>query len=264
MVKVGGAVLTDKARVRVLDVASVRRLAVAARRARPALLGRLVLVLGGGSFGHRIFLEHDLAGGARVHEDATARAVNDEFAAHARLIVDELAAEGLPARAVGLQAGAGPLTARAVAGTVRRRLRQARLPVLTGGVLAADATGPVAVSSDRVASDLAVALGALGLVMVSDVPGVLDAASGMRVVVPRISPRDVDGFVPATGAGVLDRTGGMREKLVCLADAALLGVHGVVVGPDHLDDLEALLRPAALRGTHVPPPHPAAAAPDRA
>lgn len=108
-----------------------------------------------------------------------------------------------------------------------------------------------AVSSDRVATGLAVACGASAVVMVSNVPGVIDASEGQDAVLPTVRPAELDRLIRSSD--VLDRTGGMREKVASLADAADSGVDGIITGADVLDDARLLLAPDRLSGTRVLP-----------
>lgn len=250
VVKVGGSVLTRKWSAREFDPSNVDRLVRGVARAGGALYGRVVLVLGGGSFGHQIFLDHDIEGGQPVHEEATAVSVNVALADYARQVVDRFRDHDVPAVHVGLTGQDGVVRGwPGLVDAVGHAVAAQHVPVVSGGVLAVIDDGLSAVSSDRIATGLAVACGASAVVMVSNVPGVLEVSGGEETVVPTVCRAELDRLIRSSG--VLDRTGGMREKVTSLTDAADCGVAGIITGEEVLDDARLLLVPDRLSGTRV-------------
>jgi isopentenyl phosphate kinase len=254
VVKVGGAVLTDKSSVRRLHTGRVGALARAIAMSWEHLRSRLVLVAGSGSFGHQTFLELGLHGGDRLSDHAFAARIDRHFDVYAALLVAGLKRHGVPASYVSLTGTRGdrPVALDALAAEAQRVRESGALPLLTGGIVA-DGDEFLAISSDRVTVRIAVACAAPHVVMVTDVPGVLRDRTDAGSVIPVIDAAavgDIGSFI--TDGDVLDRTGGMREKLDSLAEAARAGVHGVVVSFDELRDFALLQRPSLLVGTHVP------------
>jgi acetylglutamate/LysW-gamma-L-alpha-aminoadipate kinase len=95
-----------------------------------------------------------------------------------------------------------------------RLLAAGFLPVLSPPVFGVD--GPLNVDADRLAAEIAAALGADELVLLSDVSGVLAAVEDPGSVLARC-PVPVGGPVPVTG-------GGMGAKLTAARTALLAGV----------------------------------------
>lgn len=196
----------------------------------------LVLVHGGGSFGHH----HAAALGASVTDGVRdAAAIYEIHASMKRLnhaVLAALHARGLPALPVHpLSAAArdedGALTL--PAGTVATMLAEGFVPVLHGDVVARAGAGATVLSGDELVASLASSLGADRVGLCSAVPGVLDADGE---VVPEI--RSFDEVADALGGSdATDVTGGMAGKV-----RELLAMDA----PACVFDLEAL--PAFLAG----------------
>jgi isopentenyl phosphate kinase len=254
VLKLGGAVITDKAAVRRIDERGVATVADALARSWPSLRHRLVLAVGSGSFGHRVFFDYGLRGGDRLDDPAFAARVDRYFDDFAALLLARLGERGLPARHLSLVAadGSRPVEladlARACAGVVAA----GELPVVTGGIVG-DAGSLLAISSDRVAARIAVTLRAASLVLLTNVPGVLRDPLDPSTVIDVVTAAEAEQVVGLTyDSGVLDRTGGMAEKLASLAEAAAGGVPGVIASAGVLADPTAVLRAPDIPGTRMP------------
>ncbi|HTP54624.1 MAG TPA: [LysW]-aminoadipate kinase [Thermoplasmata archaeon] len=87
----------------------------------------------------------------------------------------------------------------------------------------------VNVDADRAASSIAAALGAEALVLLTNVPGLLERKEDPTSRIARIPRDDVERFLPLAA-------GRMRKKLVAARDAAAAGVGRVVIAPSDLAD----------------------------
>jgi isopentenyl phosphate kinase len=273
VVKVGGSVLTDKRGVRRLDARNVALLGQAIAEHWPGLAPGLILLLGSGSFGHRLFHDLGLYGGDLIGDRDLAAELSGHFNGYAQMIVAELRGAGLPAEHIPLPGAAGtaPLTVAELAAQAALMAAAGLLPVLTGG-LVATGDGYLAVSSDRVAGWVAAACGSPYVIMITNVPGVLRDVADPGSVITELAARDIGHLAEQMGraaaaADVVDRTGGMAGKLSSLAEAAAHGVHGIVTGwdtgpacPGPGRVFAALRAGGELPGTHVPP---AGTAPDQ-
>lgn len=233
VLKLGGSVITVKEQEETVDEAALDRASAALADAG---IDRLVVVHGGGSFGHP---RAEAYGISQTEPTRDADAVRDVHAAMRRLndaVVDRLADRGVPAVPV------HPLSAAArdadgdlsLATTpVATLLGEGFVPVLHGDVVVHAGRGATVLSGDEIVSHLARGLPADRVGLCSATPGVLDASGD---VVERVtSYGDVAGALG--GSGGTDVTGGMAGKVRALLD---------LERPSFIFDLDGL--PAFLAG----------------
>ncbi|WP_181691798.1 isopentenyl phosphate kinase [Natronomonas sp. LN261] len=226
VLKLGGSVVTEKDRPETVDPASLRR----AAESVATITGRLVVVHGGGSFGHHHAAEHGVSNTEGTNEDAAIRSIHGAMKRLNGAVVDSLAEAGVPAVPVHpfsaavrtaegtLRLGTDPVAAMLDAGFV---------PVLHGDTVIHDGTGATIVSGDELVVALAGALGADRVGVCSSVPGVYDAEGD---VIGRIE--SFEDVVDAVGASdTTDVTGGMagkvRELLSLDAPAYVFDIDGL-------------------------------------
>jgi len=109
-----------------------------------------------------------------------------------------------------------------------RSLRSAGVvPVI--GPPAITAEGEVVnVDADRAAAAVASALSAEALVLLTNVPGLLERPDDPRSVVPRIPAADLERFLPLAA-------GRMRKKLIAAGEAVAAGVGRAVIAPSGVE-----------------------------
>lgn len=262
LLKLGGSLITDKARPDTLRPEVIRRLAaeVAEAGAGPgSIAGRLVIGHGSGSFGHVAAERH------RVHEGLTRE--NRGGVSHVQQRAADL--HRLVVRAL-LDAGAAPFSIAPSSALVTAGGRPAEawieplvlalggglLPVVYGDVVMDRERGSAIASTETVFLALESALRERG-VAVSRVlwagatDGVLDD-SGRRI--PEIRADD-DGGPPAAarGAAGTDVTGGMRHRVEAALRLARRGAPSLVFDATVPGRLAAALRGADAGGTRVVP-----------
>jgi isopentenyl phosphate kinase len=213
VLKLGGSVVTVKDEPETLDEAAIDRAAAAVADAD----AEVVVVHGGGSFGHHYASRH---GVSRTEGADDAVAVREIHGAMKRLneaVVDALADAGVPAVPVH-PLSAGRRTASGVldlpTGQVGTMLDEGYVPVLHGDVIAHAGSGATIVSGDELVVALATGVDADWVGLCSAVPGVLDADDA---VIDRI---DAFADVAAVlgGSDAADVTGGMAAKVRTLLD----------------------------------------------
>ena len=220
VLKLGGSVITDKDRPETIDYASLDR---AAGAVAAADTNGLILVHGGGSFGHPAAANHgisteqgsyDAAGIRAVHaamcrlNDAVLTALGDRDA-HAQQIV----IRGEITDLLGLE--------------LESLLNESFVPVLHGDVIAHDGRGVTVVSGDELVVTVARALDATRVGLCSAVPGVLD---GDGQVIGQITSYEAVADVLVSEDST-DVTGGMDGKVRALLELDV---------PAAVFDLEAL------------------------
>jgi isopentenyl phosphate kinase len=213
VLKLGGSVVTEKSSPETVADGALAR-------AAEALAGRhrdLVIVHGGGSFGHPHAERH---GVTRTEGTREAAAVTDVHGAMTELnatVVGALAERGVPAVPVHPLSFASRDADSVLSLPVeapRRMLAEGFVPVLHGDVVVHAGRGATVVSGDELVVALARGLGADRVGLCSDVPGVLD---GSGEVIDRVEAfEDVADSLGESEA--TDVTGGMAAKVRSLLD----------------------------------------------
>jgi isopentenyl phosphate kinase len=225
ILKLGGSVVTEKDREKTLDEANLAR-------AAEAVAGHedLVLVHGGGSFGHPHAEAHGVSATVGTHDASGARAIHDAMGRLNAAVLDALQERDVPALAVrplstACRDGSGDL--HLPTEQVATLLDEGFVPVLHGDVVAHAEKGVTIVSGDELVVALAEGLDADRIGLCSAVPGVLDESGE---VVPRVEAfADVADVLG--GSDATDVTGGMagkvRQLLALDAPAAVFDLDGI-------------------------------------
>ena len=233
VVKLGGSVITDKDRREALDGPALDRVADAIADALTSGdVSDLVIVHGGGSFGHHHASEHGVSK-TDGSDDATAaveihgamKTLNDFVLA--RLHNRDIPAVPVHPFSAACRDSEADLTL--MTEQVETMLGAEFVPVLHGDVVAHEGDGVTILSGDEVVTAVAEGIDAERVGFCSTVPGVLDDADD---VIPEI--RDYDAVAEYLGASdATDVTGGMAGKVRALLD---LGAPATIFGPDDLRD----------------------------
>ncbi|MFP8954378.1 isopentenyl phosphate kinase [Natrialbaceae archaeon A-arb3/5] len=235
VLKLGGSVITDKDRPETLDGPA---LAAAADAIASALederLDELVIVHGGGSFGHHNASEHGVTTTEGTHDPAAVHAIHgamttlNEFVL-SRLVERDVSAVPVHPFSTASRDEDGQLTLPTE--QLETMVADGFVPVLHGDLVAHAGEGATVVSGDELVAELARDLDADRIGLCSTVPGVLDDD---EMVIDEISAyedvADVLGDSEST-----DVTGGMAAKVQALLD---LEAEATIFG---LDDLGAFL-----------------------
>ena len=246
VLKLGGSLITQKSRPETLDEAA---LAAACDAIADALadgtVGGLVVVHGGGSFGHHHASEHGVSTDEGTGDADAVAAVHGAMRrlnAHVSERLRERGVPAVPVHPLSLAArpdGVGgdldlPLSSTATL------LGEGFVPVSHGDGVATAGSGVTVVSGDELVVEFAAGLGARRVGVCSTVPGVLDADGE---VIPAID--EFDAVADALGASdATDVSGGMAAKV---RELLALDTPAFVFGAD---GLAPFLRGAAA-GTRV-------------
>lgn len=219
ILKLGGSVITDKTAQEAIDEAALERIASALSENRP---NDLVLVHGGGSFGHPAAAEHAVGRSTGTRDPGAIQAIDAAMTRLNRAVVSALLDEDVPA--VGLEpraAAAKDATGRATfeAFGTRALLDEQFVPVTYGYVVAHAGRGSTVLSGDAIATSLGRSLEAERIGLCTDVPGVLDDSG---TVIPEISSFDAVAPYLSDGPGV-DVTGGIARKVQALLETPVTG-----------------------------------------
>ncbi len=225
VLKLGGSVITEKDEPETVDTQALDA-------AADVVAGHddLVLVHGGGSFGHPAAERHGVGVEKGSHDPEAVRDIHGAMGRLNERVVGALADAGAPAVPVHplslasrSESGGLTLPTNAVSGL----LDEGFLPVLHGDGVVRAGEGVTVLSGDELVVALVEGLGAERAGLCSTVPGVLDTSGE---VVPEI--RAFDDVADALGGSdATDVTGGMAGKVRTLLG---LDAPATVFGPDDL------------------------------
>lgn len=258
LVKLGGSLITEKAREETPRRDDIARLAAEIARAAADLPEAIVLGHGSGSFGHAAAHRSGIASGFRSPDQLAGIAQTQGSAATLhRLVVDALLAAGLapfslaPSSWVTTAAGS-PVASHAE--PLHRALDLGLLPVVFGDVVLDRGQGVAILSTEGVLALAAESLAAAGrevrrVLWCGETDGLYDAAG---TTVPFLAAATEMAEIVGVGrpAGT-DVTGGMRLRLETALRLARRGIPSLLLNGRTPGALEAALRGAPVAGTEI-------------
>ena len=249
IVKLGGSVITDKQKKFSVKRATLKRLAKELAVAK----GPLVIVHGGGSFGHPVALKYEIAEGYESRRQLmglslTHRAMEKLNA----YVIDALKKAGLPAIAIQPSACAVVSEGRIIfmeLAPVRKLLELGLVPVLYGDAMPDLSKGMSILSGDQLVVYLAKDLGAGRVILGADVDGVytVDPKKEKEAkLIPEITPTNWLEVEKSLGRPEgPDVTGGIANKIKELLALVEHGVEAEIVNATKPDILKR-----AILGEH--------------
>ncbi|PSP55367.1 acetylglutamate kinase [Halobacteriales archaeon QS_1_67_19] len=235
VLKLGGSVITEKDHPEAIDGPALDGAADAVADALAAgEVEQLVIVHGGGSFGHHHASDHGVSKTDGARDAAAAVEIHGAMQTLNDFVLARLHDRDVPAVPVhpfsaASRNGAGELALPTA--QVETMLGEGFVPVLHGDVVAHRGEGVTILSGDEVVTAVADAIGADRIGFCSTVPGVLD---GDDEVIGEI--RSYEAVADYLGGSeATDVTGGMAGKVRALLS---LGAPASVFGPE---DLSAFL-----------------------
>ncbi|MFH1328895.1 MAG: isopentenyl phosphate kinase [Candidatus Bathyarchaeota archaeon] len=233
ILKLGGSVITDKSKPYSFLTSVVKRVAREISMAKP---DGLVIVHGGGSFGHPLAREYNLAAGFVRHSQLEGFVkTRQAMLILNKLIIEALVDEGI--KPVSLQPSAFIITrnGRIVAfDTVilSRMLGLGLTPVLYGDVVLDQVNGFSILSGDQIVSRLASVLGSKRIILACDVDGVYTADPKIHhgsKLVRKLTLPDLKKIKVDNSGRVSDVTGSMAGKLDEMVPALKMGIPVVIL-----------------------------------
>ena len=236
VLKLGGSVITEKDRPETVDETALGKLADAIAGADA---DELVLVHGGGSFGHHHAEHHGVSTTRGSHDVEAVVDIHGAMKALNEAVLTPLREQGIPAVPV----HPFSVASRDETGTLafptaqlETLLGEGFVPVTHGDLIAHSGEGVTVLSGDELVVELAENLDADRVGLCSTVPGVLDAEGE---VIERIDAFEAVADVLG-GSDATDVTGGMAGKVQALLD---LSAPASVFGPAGVDGFLAGERP---------------------
>jgi isopentenyl phosphate kinase len=235
VMKLGGSVVTEKDRRETVDEAALEAAAAALAGASEPL----VVVHGGGSFGHPNAADHGVTEARGTHDSAAIEAIHGAMVRLNSRVVAVLREAGLAAvpvqpLSVASRDAGGELDMPGEA--LGRSVREGFVPVLHGDLITHEGEGVTVLSGDELVPAVVLAVDADRVGVCTTVRGVLDESGEVvDAITSRVEVPDAVGDSDAT-----DVTDGMAGKVAQLLD---LEVPAQVFGPEAIETFLAGGRP---------------------
>jgi isopentenyl phosphate kinase len=254
--KIGGSVITDKSRELSIRMEVISRIANEISEAQPK---NLVIIHGGGSFGHPIAQKYSIKEGFKSQAQMIGFAETHHIMTVLNgLFMDALVWRGIPAISITpsscMLTKNGRITCFNEA-PLKRLLEMGFIPVLYGDVVLDTEMGFTILSGDQIAAFLALKLNAEKIIIGVDVDGLYDRD-------PKISPRakmfehlklneliEIQGKLG--GSNVCDVTGGMSNKIAELIPALDQGIPVLIMNASKPGYVYKALRGEKVKGTFI-------------
>lgn len=251
VLKIGGSVITEKSEPMTPNMENIRRIAKEFASAWEAK--RVLLIHGGGSFGHHVALKY-LDDRGRITDpkgiSETRRAMHNLTT----LIMDAFLEEGVPFFAFDPSAcflfeeGHGPVMVGGSLIQIELALSSGLLPALGGDVVLSHGGFGRVLSGDTIARMLALEFRAKTLAFGTDVDGYMEGGRVLR----RIGKSELSEAISRAGGRAGDVTGGMAGKLSEIREYMLSGGRrSVIFNATKPGAISALMLGMGLEGTYI-------------
>ena len=253
VLKLGGSVITDKDQAMTPDEGNIRRLCEEVKAAWPT---PLIIVHGGGSFGHPVAKKYGIAEGFTSERQVLGfTRTHQAMVALNTIIVDTLLDLGIPAISVTpstfVMTRDGRIEDMSL-DIVGRLVVKGMLPVTYGDAVLDRTKGFSILSGDQLAVKLAAGLGASRIVFGVDVDGVYTSNPKLvpeAKVIDRLPLDKLDGYIKIGEALTTDVTGGMLGKVSEARDAVEAGIEVFIGSASKPDVILKALRGEPVKGT---------------
>ncbi|MBS7640577.1 MAG: isopentenyl phosphate kinase [Candidatus Bathyarchaeia archaeon] len=256
VLKLGGSVITFKDKPLTPNMPAIRRLAheISASQSHP-----LIIIHGGGSFGHPLAAEYNIAGGLKSRGQMIGFSKTHNSMVKLNMLVTEaLLDEGVPA--IGFAPSSFIATRRGKiidlhTGLLIHAIKLGFTPVLYGDTVLDYEQGLAVLSGDQIAARLAVELNARKIIFGVDV-------DGLYTCDPKVNPNakllrdltlnELEGAIAlAGGSRAVDVTGGMLGKIMELIEPVSRGVEALIINALREDSVYRALRGEEVIGTRI-------------
>ncbi|MGC8969100.1 MAG: isopentenyl phosphate kinase [Conexivisphaera sp.] len=244
IVKVGGSLITRKSEPMSPDREAMSSVARSLSR-----VPRLVLVHGGGSFGHHVALARGLSSASSSGDASAASATRLAMHELSLMFMRELSAAGLRPFLFHASRPDSPEFWDSAASLARDLLELGATPLTHGDVGISAAGGFRVVGGDEISLRLAERLGPRRVVFLMDVPGVLRDPRDPSSVIEELDPGSARSLASRLSGS--DATGGIAAKLSFAASIAELGTEVYLVSGRSAPDVLKAAAGGRPRGTLV-------------
>ena len=258
MLKLGGSVVTEKAKPLTPNLPAIERLADEISQAQPS---KLILVHGGGSFGHPIAKKYCIADGFKDRSQLTGFSETHEaMVSLNKIILKSLLRKGVPAFGMAPSSFLVTKLGR-IHICIKKPLKQAvkigLVPVLYGDAVLDIDMGFTILSGDQLAPFLAEKMKAQRLIMGVDVDGIFSddpKKNPLARLIQHLTLAELENPTNRiSGTGVTDVTGGMLGKVSELTLPVTKGIETMIVNASKSGVIYKVLKGEKVVGTKIGP-----------
>ncbi len=256
VVKLGGSVVTAKEKTFTPNIPSINRIVKEIAEAR---LDSLILIHGGGSFGHPVAREYQIVEGYKTPSQKIGFSkTRQAMMALNKLVIDTFIRQNIPV--VAIQPSAcittkGGRIQHFDITAIQHFLRLGFIPVLYGDAVLDLELGFTILSGDQIAAELAMIFNAEKMVIAVDVDGLFtdDPKSNPNAkMINEISLEELNGLLDSIDvAKTVDVTKGMRGKVTELIPTVERGIQIDIVNASIADRLYKALKGEKVTGTKI-------------
>ncbi len=256
VLKLGGSVITRKDKPFTANKKAITRLAAEIQQAD---VGPLILIHGGGSFGHPVAKEHGIDNGYTNQSQLIGFSeTHQAMTALNRMVLAALISHNIPTLEVQPSSCVVTKSGRIEVIETRpleRLLEMGFVPVLYGDVVVDSEKGFAILSGDQLISSLAIRLAADRIIVGADVDGLYSADPKTHPsahLIHRITMPELKRLQHVIGeANVTDVTRGMLGKVLELIPAVEHGIHTTIVNAAKPNNVYKALKGQRVVGTTI-------------
>lgn len=259
ILKLGGSVITFKDKALTPNMNAIERLAKEIFEALETRPSRLIIVHGGGSFGHPLAAEYKIPGGLKEPAQMIgfSKTHNAMISLNA-LVVEALLNKGLPAFSLAPSSfivTRGGRIHSLYMDALENAVKLGFIPVLYGDAVFDRDAGFAILSGDQIVSRLAIELNAKRIIVGVDVDGLYTAdpkTDPDARLIAEITVDDLESLVGRVGGSrFIDVTGGMMGKLSELMAPAAVGVEALIINALKPNNVYRALKGEEVIGTRI-------------
>jgi isopentenyl phosphate kinase len=257
VLKIGGSVITRKEKPFTANLSAMKRLA---KEISEANISQLIIIHGGGSFGHPLAKQHSIkegysGGGAQLFGFAK---THQSMVALNKFIVDALLQHNIPAVAVSPSSSIVTKSGRiatVMEEPLKSLLQTGFVPVLYGDAVLDSDLGFTILSGDQLTASFAIQFNAKRIVMGVDVDGLFTTDPKKNTAASLIRHSTLRELKEMRkqieGADITDVTGGMLGKIIELTPAIEKGISAFIENAAKPKNVYKALRGERVIGTLI-------------
>jgi len=256
VLKLGGSVITDKEKPLTPDLQAIERLAAEISRAK---VSSLILVHGGGSFGHPVAEHYDIPGGyvdpsqiLGFSQTHLAMTLLNSWVMEALISYNIPAVDVHPSSCVVTKAGR---IVNMELKPLKKMLKMGFVPVLYGDAVLDSEKGFDILSGDQLVASLAIKLGASRIIMGADVDGLYTSdpkKDSSAHLIDHVTLEELKSLKhKIEGSKATDVTGGMLGKMLEVTFAIERDIETVIVNATESGRVYKALKGEKVIGTII-------------
>jgi isopentenyl phosphate kinase len=256
VLKLGGSVITNKKKPLTPNLPAIERLTSEISRAN---VSPLVLVHGGGSFGHPLAKQYAIEKGYKDQTQIMGFSkTRQAMTTLNKLVVDSLIQHNIPA--VTVQPSSCTITKQGRIQSmeekpIRKLLEMGLVPVLYGDAVLDSDKGFAILSGDQLVSSLAIKLNAERIIIGIDVDGLYASdpkTDSNAQLIQHVTPQELRKLqLKIEENKVTDVTGGMLGKVMELIPAVEKGIQAMIINAAKPDNVYKALKSERVSGTVI-------------